>query len=103
MYESNSYVKVDSKLSESFQQIIGLKQGCVLSPALFNVYFNDLPDLIYNVTETDPVIINGKIISSLLFADDSMLLLSQSAKGLQKGPIMLWTIFLLNIPYVTKG
>jgi hypothetical protein len=59
--KSNSYVEVDYELSESVQQNIGLKQGCVLSPALCNVYVNDLPDLL-NITETDTVIINGKII-----------------------------------------
>ena len=35
-------VKVGNKITESFQANRGIKQGCILSPLLFNIYLSDL-------------------------------------------------------------
>ena len=80
--KSFSCVKVENKLSDTFKLNIGLRQGCILSPALFNIFINDLPQYLAS-PDTKPVIFNGRIISSLLFADD-LLILSESLSGLQR-------------------
>ena len=58
----------------------GVKQGDSLSPNLFNIYINDLPDIFDKSCQ--PVTIDKLTISCLMFADD-ILLLSESAEGLQ--------------------
>ncbi len=75
-------VKVNNVLSESFPINIGLRQGCNLSPVLFNLYINDLPKLL-KLGDCDPVDLFETKINVLMFADD-MLLLSKSPSGLQK-------------------
>ena len=39
-----SYVKVNNKLSDSFDCDLGLRQGHVLSLMLFSLFINDLDD-----------------------------------------------------------
>jgi hypothetical protein len=55
-------------------------QGCILSPTLFSLYINDLIDNFG--PDCEPLELNRKLISCLLYADD-IILLSESAKGLQ--------------------
>ena len=44
MYSNDkSAVKIGNKLTESFTCHAGVKQGCILSPALFNFSLSDLP------------------------------------------------------------
>jgi hypothetical protein len=52
----------------------------VLSPNLFKIFINDLPD--YLLHSFDPVYINNNRIDCFLYADD-VILLSNSQKGLQ--------------------
>ena len=59
-----------------------MRQGCVLSPALSNLFLNDLP-LQLNCPEVDPFLLSdGTKLSCLLYADD-LVLLSHSQQGLQ--------------------
>ena len=90
LYEDQlGQVKYKGSLSGSFSISSGVKQGCVLAPALSSVFFSimlreakeDLPDGIYVRFRTDSSLFNlqrllartktiEEIITELLFADD---------------------------------
>ena len=81
MYQtSECCVKIDKFKTEFFQNNIGVMQGEVLSPLLFNLYINDLPDFI---SDHDSPNLNGSAIDCLLYADD-LVLMSTSKAGLQR-------------------
>ena len=73
-------VKLTNGLTDSFISTSGVKQGCVLSPILFNLFVRDLPDSFDS--SCDPVDLYDSKLSCLMFADD-LVLISQSANGLQ--------------------
>ena len=54
------------------QSYIRLKQGCNLSPTLYNIFINDIPNL-FNQS-CDPVRLDNTDLSCLLYADDLILL-----------------------------
>ena len=81
MYEGNSLcIRTGNELSNDFTPSIGVRQGDNLSPNLFKLYVNDLVDSFELVD--DPVFLSNYPISSMLYADD-LILLSTSEKGLQ--------------------
>ena len=80
-------MKHNETLSDSFPISNGVKEGCVLAPTLFSIFFSivlreaieDLPDGIYIRFRTDGVSSHAKktteeLINKLLFADDCALL-----------------------------
>ena len=82
MYSSVNYsVKLKGGVTPPFQSYIGLKQGCNLSPTLFNIFINDIPNF-FNQS-CDPVRLDNTDLSCLLYADD-LILLSKSKAGWQK-------------------
>ena len=74
-------VRVNGVHSEWFDVNTGLKQGCVLSPLLFNAFVNDLILAIKSLNCGVPVFLESSI-SILLYADD-IVLLSESEANMQ--------------------
>ena len=58
----------------------GTRQGCTLSPSLFNIDLNDLPTVL-GENNCDPVLLYDKYINILMYADD-VVVLSSSKRGL---------------------
>ena len=75
-------VKISGHRTPFFSYNRGVRQGCVLSPLLFNLFINELPNL-FEKANSDPFLLpNGTRISSLLYADD-LVILSRTKSGLQ--------------------
>ena len=82
LYDNHEvYVRVSDGLLQPILTTIGLKQGCGLSPLLFNLFIDDITK-IFDQT-CDPVSLGGQDLSCMLWADD-LVLLSSSPEGLQK-------------------
>ena len=80
MYNSISYhVKVRGGTLDPITSLLGLKQGGVLSPLLFNIFIDDMKN-IFNES-CDPVKMLESPLSHLLYADD-LVLMSTSETGL---------------------
>ena len=77
-----SCIKIGDTITEPFSTNQGVKQGCILSPTLFNIFLSDCQ----NITEQgqcEPVQIQeGLKLGCLIWADD-LILLSESEAGLK--------------------
>ena len=67
-------------LSDWFPVVAGVKQGCTLSPLLFNLYVNDLHKAIADTGKD--IMIDDMKISMLMYADD-VVLMAESENDLQ--------------------
>ena len=76
-------VKVDGKYSEPFRVLQGVKQGDPISPLLFGLLIEILHEMLIQSCQADGVVVGDKMITDLLFADDTTLL-AGSADGLQR-------------------
>ena len=70
--ENTSCVKVNEFFTRPFEITMGLHQGCLLSPLLFNLYIDDLPSYISDTH--GGVRLGEMIMSCLLYADDLVIL-----------------------------
>ena len=75
-------IKIVKKRTEFFNQGRGLRQGCNLSPALFNIYLNKLATILEKSSALGVSLHNSEF-KCLLFAND-LCLLSPTAHGLQQ-------------------
>ena len=83
MYSNdNCCIKVGNKLSESFLANQGVKQGCILSPLLFNIFIADIVER-FTTENCRPLKLDeSRNLGCLLWADD-IILLSHSEEGLR--------------------
>ena len=84
-------VKWGSTMSSKFQETNGVRQGGVLSPLLFDVYVNELSELLNKSGIGGNL--GGTLINHMLYADD-ICIVSLSSSGLQH---------LLNIHWRIEG
>ena len=74
-------IKIGGTLSDAFDANQGVRQGCILSPLLFNIFLSDLPKIL-NKQENNPAMIGPeKKVSCILWADD-LVMISESKEGL---------------------
>ena len=78
--QNNVFVKVSEGLCQPFVSTIGVLQGEVNSPLLFNLFVNKISEVFDH--SCDPVRIGNSDQNCLLWADD-LLVVSESAVGLQ--------------------
>ena len=87
MYQAvYSVVKIGLDQSEVINQMIGLRQGCILSPCLFSFYIADFPAFIASRTgdeKCEGVLLFDTIVHILMYADD-MALVATSEADLQR-------------------
>ena len=82
MYKNTEYcVKLKNDYTRAINSNLGLKQGCPLSPMLFNLYIDDIENIFDD--KCDPISIQNEKINHFLYADD-LVILSQSKEGLQR-------------------
>ena len=82
MYENTkSCIRFKNKISNIFETKKGVRQGCIISPILFNLFINDITKSLEDVSQ-DQITINNNKINSLLYADD-LVIMSKTNNGLQ--------------------
>ena len=80
--KSSCAIKLNKNRTEFFQYQRGVRQGCILSPILFNLFLNELP-LSLDKSENDPFILpNGLKLNCLLYTND-LVVISKSKFGLK--------------------
>ena len=79
--EDTVSIKIGNQHSSPFKTNKGVRQGCVLSPLLFNIFLADLQCILDNNGD-NVKLSKTSTISCLLWADD-ILMLSESKAGLQ--------------------
>lgn len=72
-YGQKAIVRVDDRTSEEIEIQRGVRQGCILSPTLFNLYSEDIVRKALDDQDIG-IEINGKVINNLRYADDTVLL-----------------------------
>ena len=83
MYKSTSLcVKTDKySLTENFPSDIGVRPCDNLSPTLFKLFLNDLPEIFDAIC--NPVLLNNSTLNCLMYADD-LIMVSETPEGLQE-------------------
>ena len=85
---STCSIKIGQNQTRPFSYARGVRQGCILSPLLFNLFINDIPFSFEKILSDPFVLPNGAKLNSLLYADD-LVILSRSKIRLQNCLITL--------------
>ena len=84
IYNTVQYaIKVKGKVMEPITSNLGLKQGCPLSPLLFNLYINDIAKYLNKKSKEPNITLQGTEITHFLYADD-LVIVSPTKNGLQE-------------------
>ena len=75
-------VQSSQGISAIFRCLMGVKQGCPLSPTLFGLYVDGLEKHLLGTADIDAPTLMGVMVPLLLYADD-LTLMSESVSGLQ--------------------
>ena len=82
--EASACVRVDGVLSESFPTGVGVRQGCVTSPWLFNIFMDgcmrEMKAKVGNIGARLKMNGNGWAVVACLFADDTVLFAESKVK-----------------------
>ena len=76
-------IKIGGMLSDPFAANQGHRQGCILSPILFNIFIPDLPKILDEAENYPEKIGILKTLSCVLWADD-LVMFSETKEGLTK-------------------
>lgn len=79
-WEQKAVIRVGTELSEEIDITRGVRQGCILSPLLFNVYSEEIFQHLENINAG--VKVNGVNINNIRYADDTALI-ADSLEGLE--------------------
>ena len=83
MYSDNSpCIKLKNKISIPFNVNIGVRQGCILSPTLFNIFISQFAEILNDEYAQSLQLDDHTLLSNIMWADD-VVLLSKSKLGLQ--------------------
>ena len=75
-------VKWDDKTTQFFDFTKGVRQGCPLSPILFNLYVNDIFEMINSSMKTPIYLNENNKVNAIMYADD-LVIIAQSEVELQ--------------------
>ena len=81
-------IKCEGKITNFFNYTKGVRQGCPLSPLLFNLYVNDIFKMIDDKTAVPINLNNNDPINLLMYADD-LIMIARSEEELQSNMTML--------------
>ena len=82
LYQSVQYsIKIDNRIMNPITSNLGLKQGCPLSPLLFNLYINNITQHL-QPTDEDDIKLQQEKITHFMYADD-LVIVSSTSNGLQ--------------------
>ena len=76
-WEQTAVVRTEHGITEEFQVKRGVRQGCVLSPSLFNLYTEKI---FREIEDMESVNVGGHNINNLRYADDTSLLALEEQK-----------------------
>ena len=79
-WEQDTKIRIGNDMSESLKIKRGVRQGCVLSPSLFNLYTEHI---FRQIDEFPGVKIGGRNINNIRYADDTVLL-AETEEDLKK-------------------
>lgn len=81
-WDQSAYVSVEGEKSDAIKIARGVRQGCVLSPLLFNVYSEYIfREALEDVDEG--ILLNGKRLNNIRYADDTVIM-AGDLNGLQQ-------------------